>query len=151
MNYSPFKNFIFRIPIFPFNKIEAFSFDNSIFNVAIKQASPVLYEEIIKNKNKNKEEQSLYKYMNRAHNRATPFGYFAALGIGEISDSNSIILKDNESYISTKTRLDMNFILPLLKNIEKDKNIQLKLHLFINNTIYKVNNSYRYIEYKIHN
>mgnify|MGYP006206568179 CR=1 FL=1 len=45
----------------------------------------------------------------------------------------------------------MNFILPLLKEIEKDKKIQLKLHLFINNTIYKVNNSYRYIEYKIHN
>ena len=151
MNYSPFKNFIFRIPVFPFNKIEAFSFDNPIFNIAIKQASPVLYEETLKNKKDKKKEQSLYKYKNRAHNRATPFGYFSALGIGEISDINSIILNDATSYISTKSRLDMNFILPLLKEIEKDKKIQLKLHLFINNTIYKVNNSYRYIEYKIHN
>jgi hypothetical protein len=149
MNYSPFKNFIFRIPVFPFNKTETFSFDNPIFNIGIKQASPVLYEEL--KKSKQGKEQVLYKYKNRTHNRATPFGYFGALGIGEISNTNSIILKDHESYLSTKTRLDMNFILPLLKEIEKDKNIQPQLNLFINNTIYKVKNSYRYIEYKIHN
>lgn len=150
MNYSPFKNFIFRIPVFPFNRMNNFSFDNPTFNIAIKLASPVLYAEIKKHKS-DKIKQSLYKYKTRAHTRATPFGCFAGIGIGQISDSSGIALKEDDSYLSTNTRLDMDFMFCLLKEIEKDKNIQTELQLFVNNTLYKVKHSYRYIEYKIHN
>ena len=81
--------FIERFPVFssrnytPEN-IEAY-LDDPYFDIALKLASPILWEEVSKKKCLGaqlsfKQVFSLKKYINRMHFRATPFALFSAVG-----------------------------------------------------------------------
>lgn len=159
MSYKVFNKFILRTPIYSFENIpyisiyDRTSFDKTIrnrkFKEAIYLASPVLYKEMYKlekgdldKKEAEKVINSLNRYSSRMATRCTPFGLFASCSIGNISNRTNIVLGD---IFSRKTRLDMLFLCRLITDImAKCSN----LRYFVNLSLYKTKQYYRYIEYK---
>ena len=159
MSYKVFNKFILRTPIYSFENIpyisiyDRTSFDKTIrnrkFKEAIYLASPVLYKEMYKlekgdldKKEAEKVINSLNRYSSRLATRCTPFGLFASCSIGNISNRTNIVLGD---IFSRKTRLDMLFLCRLITDImAKCSN----LRYFVNLSLYKTKQYYRYIEYK---
>lgn len=160
-DYSYFPKYILRTPTNSFNslskinKIDFEFFENdTVFLHALRIASVSLYNEFVYRKNKQisakKNEQlflSLLKYYIRYSTRATPFGLFAGLSLGEISSEETKILLNKAENHKPHIRLDMNFVCFLIKNIENIPEIRQNLLFYPNDTIYKVGKKFRYIEY----
>lgn len=143
---------IMRSPLFPFGKSEY----NPAFAEAIYLTSPTLYCEYQKllantltdKKDIQKLNISLYKYHSRASTRCTPFGLFAGLGVGSFGDeSEARISSDLISALNRKTRPDMNVLCNLAQELAKQPYIKPYIVFYPNNSIYKIENYYRYIEY----
>ncbi len=80
---------------------------------------------------------SLLKYIVRAKTRPTPYGMFSSVGLGEFeefSQEKSIIVssKENKKVI----RVDINWLCKLVKKIESDSDILIKLKVKFNNICY---------------
>ncbi|CAM3866488.1 MULTISPECIES: lantibiotic dehydratase [Flavobacterium] len=144
--------FIFRTPLYPFLK----STTDKLFSEAIYITSPSLRREYEKYKEGKIESQkeikklniAYYKYLSRASSRCTPFGLFAGLGTGEFGNDNKIVLNANPNdKIIRRTRPDMNVICMLAKEIENKDFVQPYVKFFPNNSIYKIDSFYRYVEY----
>lgn len=124
---------------------------------AIYLASPELHQETLKWLNtEGVQDQklllTLYKYLLRMSSRCTPYGLFAGFATGHITPAPSkLLLEDTENRKRKHTRLDMNYVAELSKQVVADPTLRSKLLLFPNNSIYKINDSYRYYEYKIKN
>lgn len=154
--YEPFNTFLIRTPYFHFDILKETSFENTTYNPVFKEAiylaSPVLYNESLKyglksksDKHKiNKMESALYRYATRMSSRCTPFGLFAGLSIGHISNKTNIILGNYERH----TKLDMQFLCTFSQELSKLPEIKYNIKYYPNTSIYKVGNIYRYIEYK---
>ncbi|GAA0304462.1 hypothetical protein GCM10009128_24770 [Psychrosphaera haliotis] len=89
-------------------------------------------------------EQSLTKYFIRMHSRCTPFGTFSGVATGEVTNRNSLALK--ELSYRRKSRLDMLIPFQLKKKVWRDKQNFLKMDLTANSTIYQLDDKLRYIE-----
>ncbi len=88
--------------------------------------------------------ESLYKYYTRMATRSTPYGLFSGFATGEITtNSSNIVLAEEHNPIF---RTDMFFIKKIKDEIIKNNNTQNLLY-FPNNTITKVANTIRYIEW----
>jgi hypothetical protein len=153
MFYNSFDKFIFRCPILSFNASEKDSNWNDIIKEAILIASPDLYTELTNVKHPLKQEMTLkreysfLKYKLRMKSRCTPFGLFAGCGIGKIGQKSEIILDRAKCY-KTRTRLDMDFLCSLSQVISKMDSVKEKLSYYPNSSLYKILDSYRYIEYQ---
>lgn len=170
-NIALYNTFVFRSPYFSFsefienlNQLE--NNDNHWLTLlkdlrlqeAIYLASPILYNEITKYlagtmvipKEVKKLKLSVLRYYTRMSTRCTPFGLFAGISIGEIGDKNEIRL-DSYSEYKRHTRLDMNYLCNLLQSIAKSPGICDLLYLFPNNSIYRISDQIRYIEYYYRN
>ena len=155
MNFLKFHpNFIFRSPIFPINSEK----EASTFNEALYLASPVLFKEYQKflngvltdKKTIEKLSYSIYKYKSRASFRCTPFGLFAGLGIGTWGNKNEITIDSNfNNSLQRQTRLDMNVLCSISFELSKYLSIKPHLNYYPNTSIYKLGNTYRYVEYEI--
>ncbi|WP_343318194.1 lantibiotic dehydratase [Sphingobacterium multivorum] len=123
---------------------------------AIFVASPTLYKEIVKTKDgqgalseekKEKLLKSLYKYINRASNRCTPFGLFSSCSTGKITDS-----KDNLDLRSGKiikhARLDMDILSKLALHLKGISEIRNKLLYSSNSSLYYSKKKFKYFEYR---
>ena len=141
-----------RTPLLPFNYKEI----DPIFIEALYIASPDLYNEylkfisgaIIEPKEINKLKISLYKYLKRATTRCTPFGLFAGVNIGELGSENKVSINGNiENIFRRKTRLDMNVVCAIAQEVSKQEFIQPHLKYYPNNSIYQLDDFYRYVEY----
>ena len=127
--------------------------DNA-FAEATLIASPELSKEVSKlrqspgmpQKDRDRINNSLYRYYQRACTRPTPFGLFAGCSVGFIGESTDIRLTEQRQYNRT-TRLDMNYICALTQLIERDKNIREQLLYYPNTGIYPVGDRLRYVEY----
>lgn len=164
MNYKVFPNFVFRTPAFSIGKWKSYianlqdgNFDvllsDNYFLEAIFIASPVLYNEISKYKSgklsKKEEERfisSLLRYFFRMSWRCTPFGLFSGCSVGNISNETKIVLPEEHNY-KRYTRLDMNYLCALIKNISQREEIKSKLKYYPNNSLYPIGNQFRYVEY----
>jgi lantibiotic biosynthesis protein len=78
--------------------------------------------------------------------RCTPFGIFASCTVGTMKESTVIRLEEKE-FLQRHGRLDMDYVCSLYEKLMKDKEICDQLCYFPNQTLYKVNDSWRYIEY----
>ncbi|MDR5591106.1 lantibiotic dehydratase family protein [Christiangramia sp. SM2212] len=166
--YSPFPNHIIRTPLLPLsyyskitngNKVEKLklkkAFENPIVKEAIYLASPVFYEELEKwfegavksEKNERKLISSFLKYLARISSRCTPFGLFAGCAVGTTGET--IDLKMNDASDNQRhTRLDMDYLISLAQNLAENEIIKPQLKFYTNNSIYRVQNKYRYVEYE---
>lgn len=165
--YTNFKNYVLRTPLMPLNtfldltskknitedELKLFCKSSEV-KEAIFLASPILYNELEKwlnddlndNERKIKLQLSLFKYITRMTSRSTPFGLFAGCSVGEIADETHIELK-HFSFNNRKTRLDMDYLINLSKNLINNTKIKSKLKFYPNTTIYEIGEQYRYLEY----
>ena len=152
------------------NKLSSFDiarkFDQIFRNIdeqeSIYLASPDLHKELIKwlqipleNSNKLNSPilQTLYKYTIRKSFRCTPYGNFAGVSVGDVTEATTNLAINTLNYIHKKhTRLDMNYVCEIYNFlILKNPNLKRKLKYSLNTTIYKYDDSYRYYEYHLKN
>ncbi len=92
-----------------------------------------------------KVEAALVKYFTRMTSRSTPFGLFAGLGCGKISETSHLDL-DESTKIQRNSRIDMGFLATLQESLLKDPKIYNKLPLSPNQSLYKMGEQWRFIE-----
>ena len=164
--YRSFSSVLFRAPLFSLSQMA--HFDNllaenkqwnqsSEINEALFLASPVLYREVMKylsdglNKQELKRFQiSLLKYYTRMCIRCTPFGLFAGCGAGKIGERSNIELLSLDRFRSN-TRMDMNYLCALIKDVTNTDNIKKQALYFPNSTLYSSGKNLRYIECRFFN
>ncbi|KAF2516657.1 lantibiotic dehydratase family protein [Flavobacterium foetidum] len=164
---SSFENYVLRTPLFPLSlyldTAENYSaekaklhYQNPLIREAINLASPDLRKELDKwaksdsnlsGKKAEKLELTFLKYLARMSSRCTPFGLFSGCSVGRIADETRIILEDLESF-KRFTQFDMQFWILLLQEFSKKKETVPHLKFYPNNSIYRIGDFYRYIEYK---
>lgn len=132
-------------------------FSSDILKEALFTASPVFYEQLLKLKSEtitNKKEREkihkvLYKYLSRMCSRATPYGLFAGCSLGTIgNDPTEIIVSEIETH-DKFSRLDMNYIGELCHYLKNNPIIKKNLKFYPNNSLYRIGDKYRYVEYSI--
>jgi len=121
---------------------------------AIYLASPELYEQLMKwikgeisnKKSTNKLTFSLYKYLLRMCTRATPYGIFAGVATGRITDACKAELAAGHLHVR-KRRLDMTHIVELSNILSTHPDIREHIRFFPNSSMYKMGDRFRYVEY----
>ena len=106
--YHPFEHFVFRTPLFPCDYLqnEEKSINSNAFAESLFIASPELSNEVAKlqqtpkmsQKEKERINDSLYRYYQRACTRPTPFGLFAGCSMGTIGEHTLIQLAGQKEY-----------------------------------------------------
>lgn len=121
--------------------------DNEVFMEGLRFSSKNLYNQI-KNGvvNDPKLKLALLRYFIRACIRCTPFGLFGATSMIEHRYNNS-----NEKYFSPSnffinSRLQPSKWTEIIENILRVKHLRNSVLFFINSSLYKAGNHYRYIE-----
>lgn len=166
--YTFFKNFCLRTPLFPLHfytqltdkkHITDPQFVNIWKNPALREAiflaSPELFSEIAKWMDGETTDPttisrlkvSFLKYIARISSRCTPFGLFAGCSLGVFDKHTSIQIADNAHH-GRQTRFDMNFLVALSQELSKKENIKAQLQWYPNNSLYRIGNQYRYVEYQ---
>lgn len=133
-------------------------FADKLLQQAVFTASIDLYEQLVpwhagKVADKKKEYKlaiSLYKYFIRMCSRCTPFGLFAGVATGSFSSESNIKLNANSEH-RFLSRPDMKCIAELIEHISARPGIREQLLYFPNNSIYRVEDKYRYVEYFLQN
>lgn len=149
--YKAFSTFLFRTPYFPVSAVTEFEkiYNESVFKEMLQISSPDLCESM--NKGEIKAKLSAYRYFHRACTRPTPFGLFAGCSIGNIGGDFSKIRLVEQGEYKRITRLDMNYICALTKQIERDTTIREQLYYYPNSSIYPIGSHIRYVAYHYHN
>ena len=150
-NFSFLKKAILRTPLKPIDtditvdKISEILLDPQI-KEALFIASPSVHK-IIEDRGELSEKlvHTLYKYYSRFSNRCTPFGLFASVGVLDIAPKTKISISN--SGLDKSIKYDMLFLGKLTANLNRSKSIRKNLKFYPNNTIYKILNKYRYVEF----
>jgi thiopeptide-type bacteriocin biosynthesis protein len=127
---------------------------------AIYLASPELYQELRKWLAKPlapnawaQDERlllTLYKYVLRMSSRSTPYGLFAGFNTGRIgAAATQLTLATGQA--RKHARLDMNYVAELARQVAAEPTLQAQLKLFVNTSLYKSDQTYRYYEYRVRN
>jgi thiopeptide-type bacteriocin biosynthesis protein len=159
MNYTPEEVIVIRSPLYPFkNLFETdvnYLLTQSNFRESLFLSSPSLVDEIQKYQSNSLNEKesekfllSVYRFYLRAAYRCTPFGLFAGISIGSISDKININLSSQALY-KKNIRLDTHFLSAVAQKLLRQQSIRNTVKWFSNNTIYTVNHKLRYIEYRV--
>jgi hypothetical protein len=132
--------------------------EHPILKEGIYLASPELYKQIIKwekgfLKDLKKIERlqfSILKYTTRITTRCTPFGLFASCSSGSFGENTSLSLEDQSAY-KRCSRLDTTFLAQLSQILIEDPALKSELLFYPNSSLYKINDHYRYVEYRVDN
>lgn len=133
-------------------------FSRRLLREAICNASSDLYTQLLNwqagglhdKKREHKLAISLYKYFLRMCTRCTPFGLFAGIATGHFADHSNIVLNGMHSH-AFNSRLDMKCMAELVSRISNMPGIRDQLLFYPNNSIYRVNDKYRYVEHVLVN
>lgn len=123
---------------------------------AIYVASPELYDSftgLIEGRVRtgvHKLLKTLYKYLVRMTSRSTPYGLFAGCAIGELGNETRIEFDETLS-CRAHTRLDMNYVAEMAEGLLTKSAIRSRLKFSLNTSLYRIGNTYRYIESSLHN
>ncbi len=166
--YTFFEQFCLRTPLLPLTfyhhltqqkqiTLDQFKevWKDPMIKEAIFLASPELFSEIEKwlsgqltdAKKNSRLASSLLKYLSRMSSRCTPFGLFAGCSMGTFGKGNIIEL-DHPATNNRQTRFDMNFLVAFSQKLSKEENIKNQLRWYTNDSLYKIGDQYRYIEYR---
>ncbi|MEC3880605.1 lantibiotic dehydratase [Parapedobacter sp. 10938] len=88
---------------------------------------------------------TMYKYVSRMAMRATPFGKFSGIALGEIGDGTEIGLTGHQA---CSFRFDMGLTVYLSKQALKDRSLRYNLRFRSNESLYELESQFRYIEYQ---
>ena len=88
---------------------------------------------------------SYFKYYLRSVYRCTPFGTYAGITTGSISNLDTVLQLDNK--LKRRIKLDIGYLYEVTKKITDESNVNTLLCIYSNNTIYRFANEYRYINY----
>ncbi|WP_438968640.1 lantibiotic dehydratase family protein [Nonlabens sp.] len=132
--------------------------EHPILREGIYLASPELYKQLLKwekglLKDPKKIERlqfSILKYATRITSRCTPFGLFASCSSGSFGENTRVSLEDQSNY-KRCTRLDTTFLAQLYQVLLEEPLIKSELLFYPNSSLYKINDHYRYVEYRIEN
>ncbi|EGK09730.1 lantibiotic biosynthesis protein [Desmospora sp. 8437] len=108
--------------------------DSDVVKEAILVASPRLFEALPRlgdQKNKRKSDQvasSLLRYYSRMSTRPTPFGLFAGITAGRLSDQ-SVVSVEKESKHKKRTRPDMEWLLRVVHGLEERMEVVRQLRV----------------------
>lgn len=147
---------IVRTPLFSFDKLFDINVEelikNDSFLEAVYLSSPSLIEEAEKSLSNravinDKVWLSLYRYYLRAAYRSTPFGLFAGISIGNISNSTSIKFIQCNTH-KKNTRLDTHFLSSFAQLVVNDPAVRPFIKWYGNNTSYLIGHKLMYIEYR---
>jgi len=161
-SYDCYPDFVIRTPLFSMNNIDGLPSDkglipgyvedlwnNPYVKDAIMLASPSLYEqldiEIYENRLTDKLIHTFIRYYIRMCFRCTPFGMFAGIGSGKISDETDLYLDDPGSY-HLNCRLDMEYLGARVSEWIANPEVRRKLSFRANSSLYKLGGKWRYIE-----
>ncbi len=131
-------------------------YQNPILQEAIYIASPNLYQRFelwLKGEKIGEEEkfkQTLVKYLIRMCTRSTPYGLFAGCAVGKF-DTNTTIRFNTNTPFHKHTRLDMNYLTEIIQHLTNNERFLAKFLFFPNSSIYRLNNTYRYLYYEVIN
>jgi thiopeptide-type bacteriocin biosynthesis protein len=147
-----FKQAILRLPLLPFETIKFLNSENDVLayferpeiKEAIFIASPNLYEELNKSRNK-KAIISLAKYLQRASTRCTPFGLFSSCSLIPIQ-SEAPDKSISRSFFRRSTRFDMDYLCGLAVEVAKKDSIKQNLIYYPNTGLFFIFNKIRYTE-----
>ena len=150
---------VLRTPAVPFiDLLNEKQVDNLLndagFMEAVYLASPVLHTEcsrlreglITDSKESNKIKTSLIKYYQRMYSRCTPFGLFSGCALVQWGNDDDITIP-GDSFLR-RTRLDMHYLCALGQHLSSLPSVKQRLQYFSNNSLYRIGNEARYIEYK---
>lgn len=134
-------------------------FSQPFYQEAIYVASPELFQEFQKwqdgtltnEKEVSKLAASLYKYYVRMCTRCTPYGLFAGSALGNISEKSTEISFDEFQKYHKHSRLDMNYVAELTEYIANLSVVKSQLKYYLNSSLYKVGNAYRYAQHRLKN
>ncbi|WET81038.1 lantibiotic dehydratase [Amycolatopsis sp. QT-25] len=109
---------------------------------ALRVASPSLVTSLAKLESGNARKPgrvyaSLFRYLTRMATRPTPYGLFAAVGMGEFAATTAATLV-SDPVAETRTRADLAWLLALIKTIEEDGGLRDELRVAINPLLYQV-------------
>lgn len=158
-NYSFTKTAIVRTPLeekqtnLTWEKIQEI-FSKNENREALFLGSPNIYKALVaweKGEMFQKEEElknlkgSLYKYASRLSNRSTPFGMFATVAPVTMGANTNLDIEN--STLKRVTKYDMYFLGNLMPIICQNDAIKKALKYYSNNSMYKVFDKFRYVEY----
>lgn len=127
---------------------------NPMFVEGLRLAAPDFYKELQKidfanEKQKQKIQDSFYKYWLRSCTRCTPYGIFAGSTVVNIKkEQTSIVIRESKDHI-LKSRLDMGLLFLLKNKIEEIPEILSQLKFSVNDSLYETASDLRYAEYSI--
>ncbi len=89
--------------------------------------------------------QSLTRYMLRSITRSTPFGLFAGAALGRLGERSALELGPSSGY-RRHTRLDMDYLYRLARDLERDPAVRPELSYRPNSSLYRAAGRLRYAE-----
>lgn len=164
---QPFSQYILRTPASPvgfyLNLLKDYSteklqkaFGDRFVKEAIRLASPELFvalnkwqenPNVVPKDKKEALEMTLLKYIARLSARCTPFGIFAGCSVGTMANETKMVLAEKEKH-KRFTQFDMHFWVALLQEFGKRESVREHLVYYPNNSVYRLGNFYRFVEYK---
>lgn len=141
----PFPKILFSTPYFGYNQIDSLSqvISSSRFDLIMYLSSPELYT---KYKSLSKMDITINEYATRAIISCIPNGIFAGLSIGEIGKKTDISLVESSNY-TISNQLNIHYIEDLVRYFNSQPFIRSQVLYYPNNTLYKLKNQLRYVEY----
>ncbi|MGF6849693.1 thiopeptide-type bacteriocin biosynthesis protein [Chitinophaga sp. W3I9] len=160
MNFRFHDKVFLRLPRYIIHK-KTFAADLTIemmmkdvfFLEAVYVASPVVYDKCIKfqtnaltSADVDMLELTLAKYYTRMSTRSTPFGLFSGVGITSWGKGD-VVFNPGKIRWRRKARLDFHFLAATIKKISNLTVAKRYSVYFLNNSGYKINNEFRYVEF----
>lgn len=153
MNFSCNDIFMIRAPAFPFNDAINFINDSNdigkfltnkdysvFFNEALYVSSHSLYKTLENKQSLNIKSQislnnTLAKYFIRACTRATPYGLYSSVNLGQFTKEDNLTI--NKAIIRKKVSVDNEWISKIIFLLHKDEFIFSKLSFVYNPLVYQ--------------
>jgi thiopeptide-type bacteriocin biosynthesis protein len=122
-----------------------------VIHEALFVASPVLEESLPtwysepESERGQKVERTLVRYFVRMAGRATPFGLFAGMSMGQLAERTRLHLAER-SELSRHTRLDMDYVCALVDKVRHQPEVRRALRYVPNSSLYRAAGRLRYLE-----
>lgn len=86
--------------------------------------------------------KSLWRYMLRSYSRATPFGLYSGVGVGQLVDQNAIVFGPQPWW--PVNRPDSTLLTIISQIMLSDELVRKQLRYWLNNSVYQIGREYRF-------